>query len=178
MRRLTLTFIIAMTTLLVACNNPAKESAEQIVAENETIVEFRDYGAEPFVFDIEAYTLKNETFRQALWTGKNLQLTLMKIMPGEDIGLEQHNELDQFLRIESGKGVVYMGDHKDSLTFQANVQDDFSVMIPAGKWHNLVNTGEEPLLLYSIYAPAEHPFGTVHATKAEAIEAEKNHLHK
>ncbi|NCB03618.1 MAG: cupin domain-containing protein, partial [Spirochaetia bacterium] len=104
-------------------------------------------------------------------------LTLMRIMPGEDIGLEQHNELDQFLRIESGKGVVYMGDDKENLSYQANVEDDFSVMIPAGKWHNLVNTGDVPLLLYSIYAPAEHPFGTVHTTKEDAVEAEKNHVH-
>jgi mannose-6-phosphate isomerase-like protein (cupin superfamily) len=101
----------------------------------------------------------------------------MRIMPGEDIGLEQHNELDQFLRIESGKGIVYMGDDKENLSFQADVEDDFSVMIPAGKWHNLVNTGDVPLQLYSIYAPAEHPFGTVHNTKAEAVEAEKDHVH-
>ncbi|MDD2491277.1 MAG: cupin domain-containing protein [Bacteroidales bacterium] len=177
MKRLTLTLTIATMTILVACNNPNKENAEVIIAESEAVVEFRDYGADPFVFDIEAYTLKNEAFRQALWTGKNMQLTLMRILPGEDIGLEQHNGLDQFLRIESGTGVVYMGDEKENLSFQANVEDDFSVMIPAGKWHNLVNTGDEPLLLYSIYTPAEHPFGTVHNTKAEAVEAEKDHIH-
>lgn len=177
MKRLTLTLTIATMTILVACNNPNKENAEVIIAESEAVVEFRDYGADPFIFDIEAYTLKNEAFRQALWTGKNMQLTLMRILPGEDIGLEQHNGLDQFLRIESGTGVVYMGDEKENLSFQANVEDDFSVMIPAGKWHNLVNTGDEPLLLYSIYTPAEHPFGTVHKTKAEAVEAEKDHIH-
>ena len=177
MKRLTLTLTIATMTILVACNNPNKENAEVIITESEAVVEFRDYGADPFVFNIEAYTLKNEAFRQALWTGKNMQLTLIRILPGEDIGLEQHNGLDQFLRIESGTGVVYMGDDKENLTFQANVEDDFSVMIPAGKWHNLVNTGDEPLLLYSIYTPAEHPFGTVHNTKAEAVEAEKDHIH-
>ncbi|MDX9782888.1 MAG: cupin domain-containing protein [Bacteroidales bacterium] len=177
MKRFTLTLIVTTTLMLVGCNNQKKESAEALVAETEAIVEFRDHGADPFVFDIEAYTLKNEAFRQALWTGKNMQLTLMKIMPGEDIGLEQHNELDQFLRIESGAGIVYMGDEKENLTFQATVEDDFSVMIPAGKWHNLVNTGDVPILLYSIYSPAEHPFGTVHNTKAEAVEAEKNHTH-
>ncbi len=177
MKKFTLTLAIGMTVVMVSCNNPAKENAEEIVAQNEAVVEFRDYGPEPFVFDIEAYTLKNETFRQSLWTGKNLQLTLMRIMPGEDIGLEQHNELDQFLRIESGKGIVYMGDDKENLSFQADVEDDFSVMIPAGKWHNLVNTGDVPLQLYSIYDPAEHPFGTVHNTKAEAVEAEKDHVH-
>ena len=177
MKKFTLTLAIGMTVVMVSCNNPAKENAEEIVAQNEAVVEFRDYGHEPFVFDIEAYTLKSETFRQSLWTGKNLQLTLMRIMPGEDIGLEQHNELDQFLRIESGKGIVYMGDDKENLSFQADVEDDFSVMIPAGKWHNLVNTGDVPLLLYSIYAPAEHPFGTMHNTKAEAVEAEKDHVH-
>jgi len=105
-----------------------------------------------------------------------LQLTLMSINPGEDIGLEIHPDLDQFIRIEQGRGLVKMGDRKDKLDFQANVSDDFAFIIPAGKWHNLINTGNLPLKLYSIYAPPQHPYGTIHATKAIAEAAEESHL--
>ena len=142
-----------------------------------TPIILRDYGPNPLVVDIEEATKQNNNFRLALWTGKHLQLTLMSINVGEDIGLEIHPNLDQFIRIEEGQGIVKMGDRKDKLDFQANVRDDFAFIIPAGKWHNLVNTGDRPLKLYSIYAPPEHPFGTVHATKAEAEAAEKGHDH-
>lgn len=135
---------------------------------------FEDYGREPFVVNIEEATLLNNTFRTALWTGDNLQLTLMSINAGEDIGLESHPHLDQFIRIEEGQGLVEMGDRKDRLDFKKRVYDDFAVIIPAGKWHNLTNTGNKPLKLYSIYAPPQHPPGTVHQTKAIA-EAAENH---
>ncbi|MBC7764913.1 MAG: cupin domain-containing protein [Hyphomonadaceae bacterium] len=133
----------------------------------------KDYGPEPFVINIEKATKQNNTFRTALWTGRYLQLTLMSIKAGEDIGLEMHPNLDQFIRIEQGQGLVMMGDTKDCLDFQAKVYDDFAFIIPAGKWHNLVNTGNIPLKLYSIYAPPQHPHGTVHETKAD----EKNQNH-
>ncbi|ARK32648.1 cupin domain-containing protein [Halalkalibacter krulwichiae] len=134
-----------------------------------------DFGPNPFVIDIEEATKENDTFRTALWTGEHLQVTLMSIGVGEDIGLENHPHLDQFLRIEEGQGIVQMGDRQDQLDFQAEVFDDFAIIVPAGKWHNLTNTGDKPLKLYSIYAPPQHPFGTVHATKAEALEAEEHH---
>ena len=133
-----------------------------------------DYGPNPFVFDIEETTKQNKNFRLALWTGDHLQLTLMSVDVGEDIGLEIHPNLDQFVRIEEGQGFVKIGDTKDRLDFQANVRADFAFIIPAGKWHNLINTGNRPLKLYSIYAPPEHPFGTVHKTKADA---EDDHEH-
>lgn len=139
------------------------------------LLELKDYGPNPFVIDIEKATKQNDTFRTALWTGEHFQVTLMRINVGEDIGLEIHPDLDQFLRIEQGQGIVQMGDRKDQLNFQENVYDDYSIVIPAGKWHNLTNTGNEPLKLYSIYAPPQHPFGTVHKTKAEAMAAEENH---
>jgi mannose-6-phosphate isomerase-like protein (cupin superfamily) len=126
------------------------------------------------VVNIHEATKQNSTFRTALWTGNHLQVTLMSINVGEDIGLEVHPDVDQFLRIEEGQGIVQMGDTKDNLTFQARVSDDFAIMVPAGKWHNLTNTGNMPLKLYTIYAPPEHPFGTVHGTKAEAMAAEEN----
>lgn len=139
-------------------------------AKASTPIILRDYGPNPFVVDIEEATKQNNNFRLALWTGKHLQLTLMSINVGEDIGLENHPNLDQFIRIEEGQGLVKMGDRKDRLDFQANVRDDFAFIIPAGKWHNLINTGNKPLKLYSIYAPPQHPFGTVHETKKDAGE--------
>ncbi len=134
----------------------------------------KDYGPEPFVINIEKATKQNNTFRTALWTGEYLQLTLMSINAGDDIGLEVHPDHDQFIRIEEGMGIVKMGNRKDKLDFQKNVYDNYAIFIPAGKWHNLINTGHTPLKLYSIYAPPEHPHGTVHKTKEDA---EKHHQH-
>lgn len=131
-------------------------------------IKLMDYGPEPFVINIEEATIQNSTFRTALWTGNHLQLTLMSINVGGDIGLEMHPDVDQFIRIEEGQGLVKMGDKKNQLNYQANVRDDYAFIIPAGKWHNLINTGNRPLKLYSIYAPPQHPHGTVHETKAIA----------
>ncbi len=137
----------------------------------------KDYGSTSFVVDIEEVTKQNNAFRTALWTGKHLQVTLMSIDVGDDIGLEVHPNLDQFIRIEEGQGLVQMGDSKDRLDFEARASDDFAIMVPAGKWHNLTNTGTKPIKLYSIYAPPEHPFGTVHETKAIAMAVEEDHHH-
>lgn len=139
-----------------------------------TPIILKDYGPNPFVVDIEKAAKQNNNFRLALWTGKHLQLTLMSINAGDDIGLEIHPHLDQFVRIEEGQGLVKMGDAKDKLDFHANVLDGYAFIIPAGKWHNLINTGNRPLKLYSIYAPPQHPFGTIHITKKDA---ETNHEH-
>lgn len=136
-----------------------------------------DYGPNPFVIDINKATLNNDTYRTALWTGKHLQLTLMSIKPGEDIGLEMHPNVDQFLRVEQGQGVTQMGSTRDSLYFQQPVFNDDAIFIPAGTWHNVTNVGKTPLKLYSIYAPANHPFGTIHQTKAAAEEAERMASH-
>ncbi len=141
----------------------------------EVLNRLRDYGSKPFVVNINEATKQNKTYRTALWTGSHLQVTLMSLNVGEDIGLELHPTVDQFLRIEEGQGLVQMGDRKDRLDFEANVSDDFAIMVPAGTWHNLTNTGNKPLKLYSIYAPPEHPFGTVHETKAIAMAAEEAH---
>ncbi|WP_078577706.1 cupin domain-containing protein [Salipaludibacillus agaradhaerens] len=126
-----------------------------------------DYGPRPFVVDIEEATKQNTTFRTALWTGEHLQLTLMSINVGDDIGLEVHHDHDQFLRIEEGQGLVQMGDSQDRLDFQQQAFADDAIFVPAGKWHNLTNTGNAPLKLYSIYAPPEHAYGTVHNTKED-----------
>jgi mannose-6-phosphate isomerase-like protein (cupin superfamily) len=137
--------------------------------ENTTL---RDYGPEPFVINIDQATKQNTNYRTALWTGKHLQLTLMSINPGENIGLEMHPDTDQFLRVEQGQGLVQMGCSKDNLNFQRKVGDGYAILIPAGTWHNVTNTGNMPLKLYSIYAPPHHPKGTVHRTKADAMAAE------
>ena len=135
-----------------------------------------DYGPNPFVVDIGKATERNNTFRTALWTGKHLQLTLMNIPVGEDIGLEIHLNNDQFLCIEDGRGLVQMGNSKDNLYLNQSVDDDSAIFIPAGTWHNITNTGNEPLKLYSIYAPSAHPKGTVHQTKAIAEADHRHHF--
>ncbi len=139
---------------------------------SEHLSDLKDYGPEPFVVNITEATKENDTFRTALWTGNHLQLTLMSIGVGEDVGLEVHPHVDQFLRIEEGQGIVKMGDSKYDLNFLRKVYDDFAIFIPAGKWHNIINTGNRPLKLYSIYAPPNHPHGTIHRTKSEAEAAE------
>nr|WP_259343724.1 cupin domain-containing protein [Oceanobacillus picturae] len=134
---------------------------------------FTDQGKQPFVINIEEAAERNRTFRTAIWTGNHLQVTLMSIGVGEDIGLEVHPDVDQFLRIEEGHGFVQIGDTKTNLNFEKRVSENSAIMVPAGKWHNLTNTGNKPLKLYTIYAPPEHPFGTVHQTKADATAAEE-----
>ncbi|MFD2616083.1 cupin domain-containing protein [Terrilactibacillus laevilacticus] len=140
---------------------------------NNRSFSLKDYGAKPFVININEASRQNNTFRTALWTGTHLQVTLMSLGIGEDIGLEMHPNVDQFLRIEQGQGIVQMGKNKNNLTFKRNVYDDFAIVVPAGTWHNVTNTGNIPLKLYSIYAPPNHPFGTVHVTKADALAAEE-----
>lgn len=137
----------------------------------------QDYGAEPFVTNIEEATRRNNAYRIALWTGDHLQVTLMSINVDDDIGVEIHPDTDQFLRIEQGQGQVQMGDQENNLDYYENVYEDYAIVIPAGKWHNVINTGQIPLKLYSIYAPAHHPHGTVHETKAIAMAAEEDHDH-
>lgn len=141
----------------------------------DALIKLKDYGPKPFVVNIDEATKQNNTYRTALWTGKHLQVTLMSINVGESIGLEIHPDVDQFLRIEQGDGLVKMGNSKDNLNFQKRVSDDYAIMIPAGKWHNLINTGNKKLKLYSIYAPPHHPHGTVHKTKADAMADEDHH---
>ncbi len=123
----------------------------------------------PYVNNIENETLGNDNFRKEVFTGEHLQMTVMSLLPGEDIGAEVHPHTDQFLRIEAGTGVALIGDT------EYPVQDDFAIIIPAGMNHNVTNTGEIPMKLYSIYTPVEHPVGTIHKDKAEAMAAEAHH---
>jgi mannose-6-phosphate isomerase-like protein (cupin superfamily) len=112
--------------------------------------------------DIEQRTIENQDFRRVLYTGKNLQLVLMTLQPGEEIGAEVHEDRDQFFRFEQGTGVV------DIDGAENRVEDDFAVIVPAGARHNVRNTGSAPLKLYTIYGPPEHKDGIVQSTKEEA----------
>jgi mannose-6-phosphate isomerase-like protein (cupin superfamily) len=127
--------------------------------------------------DIERETLGNTTFRTVLFTGTKTQLTVMHLQPGEEIGLEAHGDTDQFIRVEEGSARVTMGRTRDAVDETHDLRDDWAVIIPAGVWHNVINAGDGPLKLYSLYSPPEHPDGTVHATKAEADAAEAAHGH-
>ena len=122
-----------------------------------------------FVADIEELTEENSDFRRVLYAGKNLQLVLMAIQPGEEIGEETHADRDQFFRVEKGKGEVWIDGHR------SKIKSDDAIIVPAGARHNIVNTGDEALRLYTIYSPPEHRDGIVQATKSDAA-AEEEHF--
>jgi len=125
-----------------------------------------------YSIDIEARTLANDKFREVLYTAKNSQLVVMTLRPGEEIGLEKHEGHDQFIRVEAGEGVAVLDGERHALA------DGVAVVIPAGTEHNVINTSTSaPMRLYTIYSPPEHPPGTVHRTKAEADEYERQHGH-
>lgn len=133
-----------------------------------------DIGPRPHAFDIEAETRANEAYRTVAWTGKYLQVTLMAIPVGESIGLEVHANTDQFLRVDAGQGVAVMGPAEDELDIRQSVSDGWSVQVPAGTWHDVINTGDEPLCLYAIYAPSHHAAGIAQATSADAERDESS----
>ena len=116
-----------------------------------------------YVDDIQAATLRNADFRRVLYTGANLQLVVMTLQPGEEIGEETHEDRDQFFRIEEGHGVIVIdgGRHE--------VEDDYGVIVPAGARHNVINSGRAPLKLYTIYGPPEHRDAVVHRTRKDAV---------
>lgn len=128
----------------------------------------KDIGPQPQSFDLEHETRGNESYRGVVWSGRYLQVTLMSIPVGKDIGLEAHPETDQFLRLDAGRGRVQMGWSRDQLMFDKEVRDGWCVLVPAGTWHNITNIGDEPMQLYAIYAPAHHKPGKIHETVAEA----------
>ena len=134
--------------------------------------EICDYGPEPFVFNINHATNMNQNFRTTLWTGQHMQLTLMCIPVCGDIGLEVHSNVDQFIRIESGKAKISMGSCRNNLYNQLYVNENYAILIPAGTWHNIINIGTSPLKLYSLYAPKQHPHDTVHHTKEDTENKE------
>lgn len=133
-----------------------------------------DPGARPNALNIEAATIANPNYRTVAWTGKYLQVTLMSIPVGESIGLEVHPETDQFIRIDQGTGRCVMGLTKDNLEFVEPVEDGSAVQVPAGYWHDIENTGDEPLKLYTVYAPSHHAQGIVQETAEDAKRDEES----
>lgn len=123
----------------------------------------------PYVHNIEEQTLNNDFFRKEVFTGEHLQITVMSINPGEDIGVETHPTTDQFLRVEQGSGKAIIGGQ------EYEISDAFGITIPAGMEHNVINTGTVAMKMYSIYTPPNHPVGTIHETKADADAAEHAH---
>ena len=121
-----------------------------------------------YVENIEEATVANDDFRRVLYTGKNLQLVLMTLQPGEEIGEEVHEDIDQFFRVEEGRGTI----HIDGAP--SPIEDDYAAIVPAGARHNVVNTGDEPLKLYTLYGPPEHKHGTVHRDKEQAERDHEN----
>jgi mannose-6-phosphate isomerase-like protein (cupin superfamily) len=133
-----------------------------------------DIGPQPQTLDLEKATLENTSYRTVAWSGRYLQLTLMSIPVGEDIGLETHPETDQFLRLDAGRGRVQMGPTKDQLDFDREVEDGWSIFVPADTWHNVTNIGDEPMQLYTVYAPVHHTAGKIHPTAADAERDERS----
>ncbi len=133
-----------------------------------------DIGPDPQSFDLEAATLANTTYRTVAWSGRYLQLTLMSIPPGDDIGLEAHPETDQFLRLDGGRGRVQMGPAEDQLEFDQEVEDGWAILVPAGTWHNVTNIGDEPMQVYAVYAPVHHAPGIVQPTARDAEQDEES----
>ena len=133
----------------------------------------KDLGVKPTVINIHNEAVCNHNFRTAIWTGGQLQITVMSVPVGGEIGLEIHNDLEQVIRIESGCANVYMGDTKESVKLIGTFNANYAIVIPAGTWHNVVNACACPLKVYSVYAPPKHPFGTVHETKMDSDLAEE-----
>ncbi len=131
-------------------------------------IDYKDHGKEPYVLNIEEATLQNDNYRTTIWTGDKIQVTVMSIAPNDDVGLEIHHGIEQFLRVEQGEGLCQMGPSEDNLNFERRVTDDDVILVPADTWHNVTNTGDTPLKLYSIYGTPDHVKGTVHKTHEDA----------
>ena len=132
-----------------------------------------DIGPRPQSFDLETATTGNTNYRTVAWSGEYLQVTLMSIPVGESIGLEMHPGTDQFLRLDAGTGKAQIGPAKDSFTFEQEVSDGWCVLVPAGTWHNVTNTGDEPMQLYVVYAPVHHSAGKIQKTADDAAHDEE-----
>jgi mannose-6-phosphate isomerase-like protein (cupin superfamily) len=154
-------FAVALTALPIGIQHagPAQAQTKSSEAGKNAKKEGTMKG---FVGNIERLTEQNNDYRRVLYTGKNIQLVLMALQPGEEIGEEVHDDRDQFFRIETGEGEVVINGNR------TKIKGDDGIVVPAGARHNIVNTGKGPLRLYTLYAPPEHRDGTVHVTKADA----------
>lgn len=128
-----------------------------------------DHGPQPFVANIMHAARQNPNFRTAFWTGPHFRMTLMSIPPCGEIGAEMHPDTDQFIRVEQGTAIVRMG-CTESLDTQRQLSTGDAVFVPCGTWHNVINSGNCPLKLSSLYAPPQHPKGTIHRTREDAAK--------
>lgn len=185
MKKVVLMIAVAGALLLASCSEKQQQEARGEMQElkaglksqevDASQFDYSDHGEGFFTVDIEGYTKGNTNFRTTVWTGKNMQMTLMEIPVGGEIGAEVHSTVEQFIRIEEGKGEVFLGDTEESMVSVAKVGDDDIVFVPLNKWHNIKNIGDEPIKLYSIYAGPEHAKGTVHKTMEEGHAADHDH---
>ena len=152
----------------------AQAQSSSAAAKDERNMTIKDIGPKPQSFDLENATRSNTNFRTTAWTGRYLQMTLMSISVGGEIGWEVHPDGDQFVRLDGGRGRVQMGESKDRITFDKEVSDGWCILIPAGIGHNVINIGNEPMQLYVIYAPPEHKAVNIHKTAADAA-ADSHH---
>jgi mannose-6-phosphate isomerase-like protein (cupin superfamily) len=130
-----------------------------------------------WVENIEELTLRNENFREVVFTGEHTQVVLMTLTPGEEIGWEVHSDTDQFFRLEQGKARIDLGTGEDAVDETHEAEDAWAFVVPAGTWHNVTNVGTTAVKLYTLYSPPHHPAGTIHETKAEADAAEAAEHH-
>lgn len=128
----------------------------------------RVWKAEPYIENVFQKAVQNTNYRTEIWTGNFVQMTLMCIPVGSDIGLEIHEDTEQLIRIEQGMALVKMGECEKYLDFQKKVCKGYTIFVPAGTWHNVINIGRMPLKVSVVYAPPHHPSGTVHRTKEDA----------
>lgn len=152
------------------CGSPMNFQAASKGTNNQFYSDFMspDHGKEPFALNLSQAAKQNNTYRTVIWTGEYLQVTLMSIDVGDDIGLEVHPEANQFTYIVDGQGLIEMGNSKEDLNYDKKGSNGFAMIVPAGTWHNITNTGDTSLKMYTIYAPPLHPFGAVEKTKGEA----------
>jgi mannose-6-phosphate isomerase-like protein (cupin superfamily) len=171
---------LILALFLVSCNESQGQKYHSTTVQTEEQVAVPQEvkpKAKPFALDIEKGTMENENYREVSWTGEYMQLVFMSIAPGGKIDLEVHNELDQFIRVEQGKAQILLGENRDELNIEKNAEEDWAVLIPAGYWHIVENTGKTPLKIYVLYSPASHPEGIVHEDYEEAREYAEEHGH-
>jgi mannose-6-phosphate isomerase-like protein (cupin superfamily) len=166
--------IAVAVVFFISCNPASENKGNNSDMLSEQIDLSVDMGGEPWALDIEEATLNNKDYRVANWTGKYMQLVFMTLKPGEIIDLEKHDGHDQFIRIEAGDAQVLMGLSPDNLTYDQVVSDDWAIMIPAGYWHQIINTGDSDLKLYTLYGPPEHAKGTRNASYQDAKESDEH----
>lgn len=182
MKRIITILLLSSALLFGSCTTEKQEEQNETakVAQEESTrkaedFDFTDKGPGFFSIDLEEYTKANTNFRTTIWTGEQMQMTLMSIPVGGEIGEEIHTTIEQFIRIEEGEGEVYIGETQETMKAVQKISDDEIVFIPLGVWHNIKNIGDKPMKLYSIYAPTEHAKGTIHVTMEEGHAHDHDH---